>query len=96
MSMYWNRGAQRITLKLSAVVYYIFFSCLFPAPSEAPYWCEMKNRSRHEALVSWKVMNLTVLVGGKKKVSYVLLHVWCAACYCTGIKRIIVKKVLNC
>lgn len=68
MSMYWNRGAQRITLKLSAVVYYIFFSCLFPAPSEAPYWCEMKNRSRHEALVSWKVMNLTVLVGGKKSV----------------------------
>lgn len=53
--------------KLSVVVYYIFFFCLFLVFSEVLYWCEMKNRLRYEVFVLWKVMNLIVLVGGKKK-----------------------------
>ena len=72
-------------------MYYISFSCLFPAPSDTPYSCEVKDRSRHEAFVSWKVMSLTVLVGGKN-VFDILLHIWCAVCYCTGIKTFIIKK----
>lgn len=74
--MNWKRGAQWLMLKLSAVMYYISFSCLFPAPSEAPYSCEVKDRSRNEAFVSWKVMSLTVLVGGKN-VLYSAAHMVC-------------------
>ena len=70
-----------------------FFSCLFPAPSEAPYSCEVKDRSRHEASVSWKVISLSVFVRAIN-VFYFMLHVWRAACYCTGIKRLIIRNFL--
>jgi len=44
-----------------------FFSYFFLEPSEAPSSCEVMNSSRHESLVSFKVMTLTVPVGVEKK-----------------------------
>ena len=74
-----------------------FFSCLFPAPSEAPPSCEVKNRSTTGTFVSWKVMTRTFSAGVKTKyvlIYYILQHVWSAVCYCTGIGRFIIKQFL--
>lgn len=66
-----------------------FFSCLFPAPSEAPPSCEVKNRSRHKASVSWKVMTLTFSVGGKT--THALYSAACMVCCMYGVLHVIAR-----